>query len=267
MSDGSNPALAYYRFFGPAIIAPMSRITLWAAKVQQGERVLDLACGTGNLTSQLPALVGTTGKVVGLDVNPAMLAVAQTQSPTDGATIEWVRADCMATGLPDASFDLVLCQQSLQLLSDRAVGAQEIRRLLAPGGRAVISCWKGLDHQSFYSTLLRSVARHLNVTINEVAEPFTLGDSDVLRDLLETAGFSKVEIQSHPIDARFPQPDPQARISPSTSSAVMPEVYEGVDVETLIAKVLVDCKPDFDRYREGNVLRFTMPTHVAVAHV
>ena len=262
-----NPALAYHQYLGPAMFVPMARVTLWAAKVKQGERVLDLACGSGIVTSQLPPLVGGTGKVVGLDVNPSMLAVAAAQPSPEGPKIEWVQASAMATGLPDAAFDLVICQQGLQFFSDRAAGVREMRRLLAPGGRAVVACWKGLDHQSFYATLLRSVARHLNVTLDEVAEPFTLGDSDVLRDLLETGGFSKVDVQSHLIDARFPQIERFVPISAGAGAAVMPEVYEGVDVEALASRVLVDCKPDFEHYREGDMLRFQMPTNVAVAYV
>src|SRR5687767_16031235 len=64
MGGAPNPALAYHEYLGPAIFVPMSRVTLAAAKPKQGERVLEVACGSGILTSQLPPLVGGTGKVV-----------------------------------------------------------------------------------------------------------------------------------------------------------------------------------------------------------
>ena len=265
----TNPALAYHQYLGPAIFVPMTRVTLWAAKVKQGERVLDVACGTGIVTSQLPALVGGTGKVVGLDVNPAMLAVAAAQPQPEGPKIEWVQANAMQTGLPDASYDVVICQHGLQFFPDRAAGAREMRRVLADGGRAIVACWQSLDHQTFFATLMRSIARHLNVTEAETAQPFTLGEPDVLRDMLETAGFTNVDMQKHVIDARFPQPEKFVRLSAGAgaAAAVMPDVYEGIDLEALVAKVLVDVKADLDRYREGDVLRFPMPANLAVAHV
>jgi SAM-dependent methyltransferase len=264
----TNPALAYHEYLGPAIFQPMTKVTLWAAKLNQGERVLDVACGTGIVTLQLPPLVGTKGRVVGLDINPAMLAVASSQTlPEAGPGIEWMQGNGVALPLPDGSFDAVICQHGLQFFPDRAAGVAEMKRVLASSGRAIVACWKGLDHQTFFATLMRSIARHLNVTESDAAAPFTLGDADVLRGLLEDAGFSRVDIQSHLIDARFPQPEKFVRMSASAGAAVMPDVYEGVDLESLVAKVIVDCKPDIDRYRVGDMLRFPMPTHLAVAHV
>src|SRR5262249_49929573 len=104
----TNPALAYHQYLGPAMFAPMARVSLWSSKMNRGERVLDLACGTGIVTNLLPPLVGPKGKVVGLDVNPSMLEVAKAQPLPEGPPIEWVQANAMATGLPDASFDLVI---------------------------------------------------------------------------------------------------------------------------------------------------------------
>jgi ubiquinone/menaquinone biosynthesis C-methylase UbiE len=268
MSGPTNPALAYHEYLGPAIFHPMTKLTLWAAKVKPGDRALDVACGTGIVTTQLPPLVGAKGKVVGLDINPAMLSVAASQTlPEAGPGIDWVQGTGVALQFPEAAFDLVICQHGLQFFPDREAGVREMRRVLAAGGRAVVSCWKGLDHQTFFATLMRSIARHLNVTEAEAAAPFTLGDADVLRGLLDDAGFSKIDMQSHTVDARFPQPEKFVRMSASAGAAVMPDVYDGVDIEALVQKVIVDCKPDFDRYREGDLLRFPMPTNLAVAYV
>lgn len=269
MSGGAmtNPALAYHEYLGPAIFVPMTRVTLGAAKPKQGERVLDVACGTGIVTMQLPPLVGGTGKVVGLDINPAMLAVASAQTAPEGPQIEWVQASGEATGLPDASFDLVLCQHGLQFFPDREAGAREMRRVLDTGGRAVVACWQNLDRQTFFATLMRSIARHLNVTEARAAAPFTLGDADVLKSLLDGAGFERVEMQTHTIHTRFPQPEKFVRMSAGAGAAVMPEVYDGVDIEELVAKVIVDCKADLARYQVGDHLSFAMPTNLAIAYV
>jgi len=70
---------------------------------------------------------------VGLDISPAMLAVARTT--TDDPQVEWREASALALPLPDSTFDAVLCQQGLQFFPDRVEGLREMRRVLRPGGR------------------------------------------------------------------------------------------------------------------------------------
>lgn len=77
--------------------------------------------------------VGATGSVVGVDVNPAMLGVARsTPAPPGGASITWREANAEALPLPDASFDVVLCQLGLMFVADRSAALREMRRVLAP---------------------------------------------------------------------------------------------------------------------------------------
>jgi ubiquinone/menaquinone biosynthesis C-methylase UbiE len=267
MGGAPNPALTYHEYLGPAMFVPLSAVTLAAAKPKRGERVLDVACGSGIVTSQLPPLVGGTGKVVGLDINPAMLAIAGAQPPPEGPQIQWLQGNAMAMDLPASAFDLVICQQGLQFLPDRAAGASEMRRVLVSGGRAVVSCWQSLDEQTFFATLMRSVARHLGVTEQQAALPFSFGDATALRDLLANAGFTRVEMHRHVIDARFPQPETFIRMSAGAGAAVMPDVYANVNMEKLVAAVTADCAADLARYRNGDVLQFPMPTSLAIAYV
>src|SRR3546814_10556694 len=96
------------------------------AALREGERVLDVACGTGVVTRLASEQVGATGAVSGLDVNPGMLAVARAATP-EGMSIEWHEANAEAMPLPDASFDVVLCQLGLQFMPDRQAALREMR--------------------------------------------------------------------------------------------------------------------------------------------
>src|SRR3546814_6159009 len=105
-------------FFSKPKTAYEMRISDWSSDVcssdlnaalREGERVLDVACGTGVVTRLASEQVGATGAVSGLDVNPGMLAVARAATP-EGMSIEWHEANAEAMPLPDASFDVVLCQ-------------------------------------------------------------------------------------------------------------------------------------------------------------
>lgn len=83
------PAELFEQFFGPTIFTPWTRVLLDHAEPEPGERVLDLACGTGIVARQVAPLVGDAGRVVGLDIDRGMLRVARERASSDSVTVEW----------------------------------------------------------------------------------------------------------------------------------------------------------------------------------
>jgi ubiquinone/menaquinone biosynthesis C-methylase UbiE len=102
-----TPAEKYEQFFVPAIFGPWARILVEHAGLQDGQAVLDLACGTGIVARTAAPAVGASGRVVALDLRPGMLAAARSLPAPDGPAIEWVEADATDPGLPDEAFDHV----------------------------------------------------------------------------------------------------------------------------------------------------------------
>lgn len=137
-SYAKNAAENYQHYFVPAIGAPAARGLVDAADLRPGERVLDVACGTGVVARLARERVGREGTVTGLDPNPAMLAVAA-ESTTAEMAVEWHEAPAEAIPLPDDSFDVALCGMGLQFFTDKRAGLSEIRRVLVSGGRLVAS--------------------------------------------------------------------------------------------------------------------------------
>ena len=135
---GESPALAYEHHFVPAIGAPMAAELVRDAALSPGERVLDVACGTGVVARLAAPEVRPGGTVVGLDIDAGMLAVARSAAEP-GASIEWHEASAEAMPLPDAAFDVVLCQMGLQFMPDQLAALREMRRVLARGGRYKIN--------------------------------------------------------------------------------------------------------------------------------
>jgi ubiquinone/menaquinone biosynthesis C-methylase UbiE len=133
---GSAPG-NYERYFVPVIGAPLATDLIDIAGLRPGERVLDVACGTGIVARLAAERVGSTGTVTALDINPAMLAVARSVA-SPGMSIEWYESSAEAMPLPDEAFDVVLCQLGLQFFPDRLAALREMQRVLAPGGRLVI---------------------------------------------------------------------------------------------------------------------------------
>jgi ubiquinone/menaquinone biosynthesis C-methylase UbiE len=150
--DGSAPEL-YERYLVPAITSVWAADLIGRVSPKAGEAALDVACGTGAVT-RLAALQMGNGRVVGLDFNPGMLAVARSV-PNAGAPIEWVEGSALRLPFDDNSFDLVLCQLGLEFFPDRPLALREMKRVLRPLGRAALSV---------YSSIERTPAAHAFVT-------------------------------------------------------------------------------------------------------
>lgn len=178
----------------PRLFGPWAERLVDAAGIEAGERVLDVACGTGIVARTVARRAGP-GVVVGVDVNPAMLEMARQAA---GETIEFVESNAQSLPFDDASFDVVLCQQGLQFFRDRVGALKEMHRVIKPGGRAVCAVWRGLDHHPGMDLLGRVVAPYLPEESLEGSDaPFWLGDLAEVRGLFRDAGFSAVRIRVH----------------------------------------------------------------------
>ena len=150
-----DAAETYESVFVPALFEPWARMLVDAAGVGPGDRVLDVACGTGIVARIAADRVGAGGSVVGLDRNPAMLAVAERLRPD----IEWREGD--ASGLPflARSFDVVLCQAALMFFSDPRRALGEMARAIKDDGIVAIQVWDRLEDQPAYRPFIDAAAR------------------------------------------------------------------------------------------------------------
>ena len=123
----------YERYPARYILGPWAPLLVDAACLAAGERVLDVACGTGVVARAASKRVGPAGRVVGVDLNPGMISVARSLPATGDAPIEWLERSALDLRLENASFDAVLCQQGLQFFPDKAVALREMRRVLDRG--------------------------------------------------------------------------------------------------------------------------------------
>ena len=200
-----SAAETYQRCFVPAIAEPVSEPLLEAAGLQRGERVLDVACGTGIIARGAAALVSATGSVTGVDVAPDMVDVAKSVAAPDAAHIEWHVADAASLPLPDASFDVVLCQMGLMFMEDRPGALTEMRRVLRPGGRVAVSTPGPI--QPAFQVMERGIEEHIDPGLGKfVAGVFSMHDASEMKALLASAGFPSATATTVQVDLRLPGP-------------------------------------------------------------
>lgn len=262
-----NPAETYENYFVPAMFLPWASILLRHAAPQSGERVLDVACGTGIVARQAAPLVGANGQVVALDMNPAMLAVARTLPVPSGATITWQEGNALALPFPDGAFDLVLCQHGLQFVPDRAGAGREMRRVLAPGGRALAIVLQALARHPVFEALMESVASHLSLPVSAVMTPFALSDAEELRTLFTSAGFKAVDILPETTTVRFPEAQRFVPLAVTSSAAAIPAFaqLQAPERAALLEAVRTDVESTIRKYRDVDVISFPMFAHIVVA--
>lgn len=184
-------------------IGPWAPELVALAALQQGERVLDLACGTGVVTRLAAPEVGPTGQVTGLDINAGMLAVARSLPPPFGASITWAEGNAGAMDFPDASFEVVLCQQGFQFFPDKPAALREMHRILVSGGRVLLSVWKSAGPYNL--AVGEALERHVGAeTANKYRASRVVPSGDVLHRLLVDAGFREVQIRPSAMTIRFP---------------------------------------------------------------
>ena len=191
-----NAAELYERYVVPYFLGPWAPGLIEVAALQPGERVLDVACGTGVVTRLAAQQVGPAGRVTGLDLNPGMLAVARALPPPSGGPITWVECSAVAMHLPDATCDVVLCQQGVQFFSDKPAALREMHRVLVPGGRVILSVW-GTTVDPYGLALAEAVERHVGTeAATRILAPRAVPAPEELSRLLVDAGFRDVHIRT-----------------------------------------------------------------------
>lgn len=188
----------------PYMMAPWVADLIALVEPGPADRVLDLACGTGSVTTRVP------GHVVGLDRNRQMMVVAQREAD---ARIRWTQGDAASLPFLAASFDRVLCQQGLQFFPQRAAALAEIRRVLVPGGRVGVLVWSKIEENPYCLSVARALGRHIgDEAEQQTRESFSLGDGGEIETLLRGAGFEDVQVR--PVRKSLPLP-PLAQFVPS----------------------------------------------------
>jgi ubiquinone/menaquinone biosynthesis C-methylase UbiE len=187
----SDEAAAGYDALMRRMAARFAPLLIRAARLAPGQRVLDIATGTGLAAEPALAAVAPTGRVTAADVAPAMIAKARERLGAR-ADLALLVADGQALPFAEASFDALLCSLGLMFFPDPAQGLSEFRRVLRTGGRAAVSV-NTVPERSLNARVSAAIGRRVPALAEATARVFSLGDAARLRSLVEAAGFGEVE--------------------------------------------------------------------------
>lgn len=187
----------YERALVGPLFRPFAEQLLARLQLSRQDSLIDVACGTGIVARLARERLGRDARIVGVDIAPAMLAVAQSVD----RTIDWRQGN--ATALPvetSERFTLLTCHQGLQFMPDKAAVIREMRRVLAPGGRLGIATWRSLDDLPQIRELNAVVERHVGPIVDA---RHSFGDADTLRRLLIDGGVADVQVETVAHDVQF----------------------------------------------------------------
>ena len=260
MQQTSFPDM-YERWLVAPLFRPWAELTLHELRLSPGDRVLDIACGTGIVARLAAERLGKGGSVVGVDISPDMLGVARAAAPN----IDWRQGSADALPLREGeAFDVVVCQQGLQFFPDKTAAAAEMRRALAKGGRLAVATWRSDEEIPIFLALRRVAERHLGAVADQ---RYSFGDGEKIAALLRGAGFDAVRVRTMSRPVRFEDGAMFLRLNTMAlvGMSATGKSLEGAERARIVDAILGESAPVARPYMEGSALAFETSANLATA--
>ena len=261
---GSIPD-TYDRYLVPLIFARFAEDLARRAAALSPRAVLETAAGSGVVARALAPRLSPDASYVVTDLNQPMLDHAASQQPRD-RRISWRQADAQALPFEDGVFDVVCCQFGAMFFPDRRAGYREAKRVLKPGGSFLFNVWDRIEENVFANDVTNALAEVFPDDPPRFLArvPHGYHDTRLIRDDLEQAGFSRVEIETRAEQSRAPSPRHPA-IGFCQGSPLRNEI-EARDAQKLEAATDHAAAAIADRHGRGEVAA-KIQAHVIVARV
>jgi len=187
---GWDKAAIYYENFWHKQLKPAQDKLLEMANLRPGEKIIDIACGTGLVSFAAAEKLNPAGFVMGTDISDNMVAICRQQAKEKNySNVQFERMDAEELAVPDGEYDAALCALGLMYVPDPVRALKEMHRAIKHGGRAVAAVWGQRDHCG-WAEIFEIVDKRVATEVCPMF--FNLGNKDILKRNFEVAGFSNV---------------------------------------------------------------------------
>lgn len=259
--DASAPVL-YERYLVPAITSVWAKDLLERVRLEPGDAVLDIACGTG-VVVRLAEQSGHKGRMVGIDLNTAMLEVARQQS----RGIEWIEGSALDLPFTPGSFDVVLCQLGLQFFPGRQLALKEMARVLRPKGRVGLSVYTAIEETPGAHAFVQALDAAIGSDASRTKRSEHLTNSaEEVGSWVRKAGFATVHVATVTKQITFPSMLDYVRFQlTATPMAGLLKDYSDAERERLISSIADDAASRLDPSMVSGKLSFPQQSFVIAA--
>lgn len=260
MNQSSFPEM-YERWLAGPLFRPWAELTLDEINLAPGDRILDIACGTGIVARVARQRLGEAAAVTAVDLSSDMLAVARGKAPS----IDWRQGDAAALPLEDGElFDVVVCQQGFQFFPDKPAAAAQMRRVLTRGGRLAVSTWRSDEENPCFGDLRRVAERRLGPIVDS---RHSFGDGSQLEAVLRNAGFQDVQSRVASLTMHFDAGSPLLRLN-TMALAGMSAAGKAMQAEQrmqAVESIISDSASVLEAYTRDSGISFELKTNLVTA--
>lgn len=235
------------------------------AGVEEGDRVLDVACGYGEPSLTAAGKVGAEGTVVATDISAEMLGFGRQRAAANGVeNIEFMHSDASSLDFPAESFDAAVSRWGIIFDPDGEGAAAKVRGFLKPGSRFAISSWGPPERVPFLAIAMQTAMKKLDVPPPPPGTPGPLSrpTAEAIGGLLEGGGFSNIEVEELEVTFEFDSAEHYTEYTRAITAPIVAMISphpEDVQRETWHAIT------DAARERADGEGRISLPNQVLVA--
>jgi len=249
---GWDRASKYYEDYWQRQLEPVQVRLTELAVIQEGEQVLDVACGTGLVSFPVASLVGPAGTLFGVDISEGMIEIARTITAEKVlGQARFKRMDAEDLQIDDSSYDVAICALGLMYVPQPQKALQEMYRVLKPGGRAVASVW-GQRNRCGWAEIFPIVDARVESEVCPLF--FRLGTGDTLQREFIEAGFSNVT--SERLETKLKYPSPEEACGAAFDGGPVALAYSRFD-NSIASQVRTEYIASIEPFRDGE--KYSIP--------
>jgi SAM-dependent methyltransferase len=236
------------------LLRPFENLLVEAALASRAHQVLDVGCGTGGTTVAVARALGDQSHCVGIDVSQPMITAARSRPSAPPA--QFICADAQVHPFAPASFDMIISRFGVMFFEDPAAAFRNLRRASKSDAALRLIVWRSAADNPFMTTAERAAGPLLpNMPAREPNAPgqFAFADSERIRTLLATSGWSEIDIQPLDVPCSFPEKD---LVSYFTQLGPLSRVLREVNDQTR-ARIIDAVRAAFDPFVHADEVRFT----------